>query len=69
MSFKKMQYYIKLISAAALLSVLQVWWGRWEEQAPDHVWPERVPAGAEEELQPPEREPEADAGEEDSRAV
>lgn len=43
--------------------------GRWEEQALDHIRPERVPARAEEELQPAQREPEADAGEKDSRAL
>lgn len=43
--------------------------GSWEEQALDHIGPERVPAGAEEELQPAQREPEADAGEKDSRAL
>lgn len=46
-----------------------MWRGSWEEQALDHIRPERVPAGVEEELQPAPREPEADAGEKDSRAL
>lgn len=46
-----------------------MWRGSWEEQALDHIGPERVPAGVEEELQPAQREPEADAGEKDSRAL
>lgn len=46
-------------------SVLQVWRGCGEEQAPDHFGPEGVPAGAEEELQPPSREPATHVGAED----
>ena len=46
-----------------------MWRGCGEEQTPDHVGPEGVPAGAEEELQPSQGEPPAHAGEEDPRAV
>lgn len=44
----------------------EVWRSCGKEQASHHIGSERVPAGAQKELQPPEREPEADVRKKDS---